>query len=153
VARWYCALGHCTISLLPDCLAARLCGSLDEVEQAVEKAEHAASQEIAADRLRPDIELPGGLRWIRHRTSPIHRALNTLKGLLPEPFAALPPTVTAFREALGVDRLLPRLREIAEPYLPQLPPPLGFRPPPRAGGDFRSDFQHQTGRDPPAAQG
>jgi hypothetical protein len=153
VARWYCSLGHCTFSLLPDCLAARLCGSLDEVEAAVERTERASSQEVSADLLRPDIELPGGLRWIRHRTTPIHHALNTLKGLLPETFAALPPTVTAFREALGVDQLLPTLREIAEPYLHQLPPPLGFRPPLRAGGDFRSAFQHPPGRDPPAAQG
>jgi hypothetical protein len=153
VARWYCPLGHCTISLLPDCLAAHLSGSLDEVEQAVEETERASSQEAAVDLLRPDIELPGGLRWLRHRTTPVHHALTALKGLLPESFAALPPTVIAFREALEADRLLPRLRELAEPYLPHLPPPLGFRPPPRAGGDFRSVFQHETGTDPPGHQG
>jgi hypothetical protein len=28
VARWYCPEGHCTFSLLPDCLAARLSGTL-----------------------------------------------------------------------------------------------------------------------------
>jgi hypothetical protein len=32
VARWYCREGHCTFSLLPDCLAARLSGTLAEVE-------------------------------------------------------------------------------------------------------------------------
>ncbi|MEJ2325895.1 MAG: hypothetical protein P8Y25_03330 [Chromatiaceae bacterium] len=31
VARWYCREGRCTFSLLPDCLAARLSGTLSEV--------------------------------------------------------------------------------------------------------------------------
>jgi len=151
VPRWYCGKGRRTFSLLPDCLAARLSGSLDEVERAVEVVEQASSQEIASDRLRPDIELPGALRWIRHRTTPVHRALNAIKGLIPEPFAALPATITDFREALGVVHLLPALREIAEEHLPHLPPPLGFRPPLRQGGDSRTGFQHGTGTDPPMA--
>ena len=133
-------------------MAARLSGTLDEVEKAVEVAERACSQEVASERLRPDIELPGALRWIRHRTTPVHRALNAIKGLMPEPFAALPATITAFREALGVVRLLPALREIAEEHLPHLPPPLGFRPPPRTDGDSRIGFQHGTGTDPPLAR-
>ena len=33
IARWYCPESHTTFSLLPDCLAARLPGTLDEVEQ------------------------------------------------------------------------------------------------------------------------
>jgi len=152
VPRWYCRTGRCTFSLLPDCLAARLSGSLDEVESAVEEVERASSQEVASELLRPNIELPGALRWIRHRTTPVHRAFNAIKGLIPEPFAALPPTVIAFREALDVVRLLPALREIAEEHLPHLPPPLGFRPPHRQGGDSQTGFQHETGTDPPLAR-
>jgi hypothetical protein len=36
IARWYCPQGHRTFSLLPDCLAARLTGTLAEVESVVE---------------------------------------------------------------------------------------------------------------------
>jgi hypothetical protein len=62
VPRWYCPEGHCTFSLLADCFAARLSGSLQEVEAVVVAAEQAASREAAADELRLDIELPGALR-------------------------------------------------------------------------------------------
>ena len=33
VPRWYCRDAHRTFSLLPDCMSARLTGSLDEAEQ------------------------------------------------------------------------------------------------------------------------
>jgi len=35
VARWYCPESHRTFSLLPDCLASRLSGSLGEIEAVV----------------------------------------------------------------------------------------------------------------------
>ena len=35
IARWYCPESHTTFSLLPDCLAARLPGTLDEMEAVV----------------------------------------------------------------------------------------------------------------------
>ena len=41
IARWYCRESHTTFSLLPDCLAARLLGELDEVEEVVAHAEQA----------------------------------------------------------------------------------------------------------------
>ena len=60
IARWYCRDGHCTFSLLPDCLASRYRGTLAAFEEAVAVAEQAESLEQAADRLRTDaIELPG----------------------------------------------------------------------------------------------
>ena len=63
ISRWYCPTGHTTFSLLPDCLASRLPGSLDEVEQvvAIVEAKVAAGESIekAAEKIRPDIELPG----------------------------------------------------------------------------------------------
>jgi hypothetical protein len=43
VARWSCPEGHCTFSLLPDCLAAPLSGTLSEVEAVVRAAEQAPS--------------------------------------------------------------------------------------------------------------
>ena len=67
IARWYCRQGHCTFSLLPDCLAARGSGTLIEFEAVVNDTEAARSLEAAAAACRPDIELPGVLRWLRRR--------------------------------------------------------------------------------------
>ena len=56
IARWYCRREPCTFSLLPDCLAARLCGDLAEVEGVVGAVEQAESLEAACTLLRPEIE-------------------------------------------------------------------------------------------------
>ena len=84
IARWYCRRGPCTFSLLPDCLAARLPGTLAEVEAVVSTVEQAKSLEAACALLRPDIELPGILRWVRRRVRAIHEVLNIFIGLMPE---------------------------------------------------------------------
>ena len=149
IARLYCSEGHTTFSLLPDCLAARLSGSLHDVEAVVERIEQANTVESAADRLRLDIELPGALRWTRRRFKPVHASLIILKGLIPEQFADYEPTLASFRQRLGVDAVLPVLREIAAVHLTFLPPPLGLRPPPLVGGEPKSSSQHQSGPDPP----
>lgn len=149
VARWYCKLGHCTFSLLPDCLAARLPGTLAEVEAVVVAVEQATSLEAACAWLRTDIELPGVLRWVRRRVRAVHDALNTLKGLLPEYFAGCEPRLDAFALRLGVEAPLPVLRQIGAPYLKWLAPPVGFRPPVFAGGEPERDLQHCPGPDPP----
>ena len=54
IARWYCPESHTTFSLLPDCLAARLPGTLKELEAVVAVAEQTPSLIKAADKLRPD---------------------------------------------------------------------------------------------------
>jgi len=146
IARWYCPLGHRTFSLLPDCLAARLSGTLAEVEAVVRAAEQSASLEAACGELRLDIELPGALRWVRRRVHAVHASLKVLRGLLPEPSA---PTLTAFSERLGVADVLLTLRQIAAIFLHRLPAPLGFGPRrlPRAGS--KSARQHRVGADPP----
>ena len=149
IPRWYCPEGHCTFSLLADCFAARLSGSLQEVEEVVVAAEQAVSREVAADGLRLDIELPGALRWMRRRLKPVHTALILILGLFPDLFAGCPPTLSAFRQRLGIEWVLPALREIAQAQLQQLPPPLGFRPPSARGGDSNQPDQHQAGPDPP----
>ena len=61
IARWYCPAGHRTFSLLPDWLAARLPGTLAEVEAAVVAVEQAGGLEAACADLRPEIEWPGVL--------------------------------------------------------------------------------------------
>ncbi|WP_300988896.1 hypothetical protein [Thiocapsa sp.] len=92
VARWYCPEGHRTFSLLPDCLAARLSGTLAEVEAVVSAAEQAPSLEALCKQHRLDIELPGALRWVRRRVQDVHSALHRIKGILGEPFALVEPT-------------------------------------------------------------
>jgi hypothetical protein len=151
IARWYCPTGHRTFSLLPDCLAARLSGTLDEVEAVVRATEQATGLEAACQGMRLDIELPGALRWVRRRVQAVHTSLHLLKGLLPERFAALPASVTAFAERLGVATLLRALRHIAAAFLQRLPAPLGFAPRPSPVGGRDAARQHRAGADPPGA--
>jgi hypothetical protein len=149
VARWYCPDAHETFSLLPDCLAARLVGSLDEVEQVVVKVEGSASVEAAASALRPDIELPGALRWVRRRLMGVRAALLALVTLMPGRLGSRVEELSAVRAELSTERALVALREIGAAHLSRLVRPLGFRPPRigRAQGEER--LQHKTGPDPP----
>ena len=82
-------------------MAARLSGTLAEVEAVVRVAEQASTQEAACEVLRTDIDLPGALRWVRRRVHAVHDALHRIKGALAEPFAYCAPTVTAFAQHLG----------------------------------------------------
>ena len=151
IARWYCPDAQQTFSLLPDCFAAKLPGTLDEVEAAVDQLEKVGSQEAAVQRLRVEIELPGALRWLRLRAQAVDVSLITLKGLLPELFADCQPTLTSFREHLGVRSVLMELRRIGAAFLDVLPAPLGFRRRRKPGGKVKSAGQQSTGTDPPAA--
>jgi hypothetical protein len=146
IARWYCPQGHRTFSLLPDCLAARLPGTLAEVEAVVGAVEQANSLETACSDLRLEIELPGVLRWARRR---VQASLILLKGLLAELFADCEPTLGGFGQRLGIPTVLPTLRQIAAPFLAQLPAPLGFSPQGSRNGDQPSVSQHPRGADPP----
>jgi hypothetical protein len=149
IARWYCPLSHRTFSLLPDCLAAGLSGTLAEVEAVVRVVEQASTQEAACEALRTDIELPGALRWVRRRLHAVHDVLHRIKGLLGEPLAFCAPTVTAFAEQLGSAEVLVALREIAARFLSGLPRPLGFLPRRQPGGGRDRARQHRVGTDPP----
>lgn len=150
VARYYCPQGHTTFSLLPDCFASRLSSSLREVEEVVSQVEQGGrSLEAIAQELRPDIQLQGAVRWTRRRVMAVKVALVALIGLLPDVFAGWQPTLKAFRQALGVEALLPVLRERAAGHLAALPPPLGFGPPAAGGGRVDHRLQQKTGADPP----
>lgn len=153
IPRWYCPEGHCTFSLLADCFASRLPGSLSDLEQVVVEVEQARSLEAAANALRTDdIALPGAIRWTRRRVQQVHAVLGILLGLLPECFCDCQPTVTALRQWLGVEWVLPRVRDMAAVYLRVLPSPVGFAPPQRTlnhGGAI----QHDKGPDPPPGCG
>jgi len=144
VARFYCRAGRTTFSLLPDCLASRLSGSLAAVEQVVATVEAAPSVEAAADQLRPDIELPGAVRWVRRRLGPVLVALVTL---LPE-LAGTRPTRAAVGAQLGVPVLV-AVRARAERHLPALAAPVGFHPRRRRGAGRGPGAPHDLGPDGP----
>ena len=149
IARWHCSIGHQTFSFLPDCLSARLPGTLKEVENVIEEVERSPSQEDAVERIRLDIFLPGALRWVRRRILPIRSAVTMLIGLIPSMFSACDPTLSSFRCALYVTDVLPELRQHAGPFLQILPPPLGFGSRPGSKKIKNNHFQHKTGTDPP----
>ena len=150
IPRWYCPEGHCTFSLLADYLASRLSGSLKELERVVVEAEQAKSLEAAADCLRTDdISLPGAIRWTRRRVRQVHAILRILFDLIPECLCGCQPTVTALRQWLGVEWVLPHTREMADVYLCVLPSPVGFASP-GLTVDHGGRIQHDKGPDPPS---
>jgi hypothetical protein len=153
IARWYCPSGHRTFSLLPDCLAARLPGTLAEVEAVVSAVEKAESLEAACADSRLEVELPGVLRWVRRRVQAVHAALILLKGLVPALFVDCKPRLGAFAERLGVEGVLQALRQIAAP-------PSGFasctariQPPAAAHKWTRSHSPTPSGSGPASASG
>ena len=152
IARWYCPESQTTISLLPDCLAARLPGELDTLEAVVAHAERAPSRTAAGDALRPDpVELPGAMRWVERRVRLVHHVLSLVIGLLPEPLARCIGEVGAVRARLKTETALRALRTLVAQQLPVLPAPLGF-PPHRLGATNRLRArQHKMGPDPPPA--
>jgi len=149
IARWYCCESHTTFGLLPDCLAARLPGTLQSFEETVVAAEQASSLEAAAAALRPAIELPGAVRWLRRRRQYVRQCLLLVVGLLPDLLTGCQPTITAFRARLMQETVLVHLRSHAAPYLPQLPAPLGFSAPAGATGGVNCPHQQPMGPDPP----
>ena len=131
VARFWCPLARRSVSLLPAFLAARMPGTLDEVEAVVLAVEQAGSIAAAVEQVHPaDAERAIGPvcaeRSIRRRVQPVCAALLAVITLLPERFRGIMPTIAALREALGTDRVLVAVRCIAEQHLGALPTPLGF---------------------------
>jgi hypothetical protein len=144
IPRWYCPQERETIGLLPDFFASRLPGTLDEVEQAVNVAEDCCNLETAAEILRPEIALPGGLRWLRRRIHHVRDLLTTVAGLI---LPGCPPTLDSFRQALATGRVLIRLRKKAAPYLQSLPRILGFGPRRNSRWSTKMHFQQSMGPD------
>lgn len=152
IARWYCRRGNCTFSLLPDHLAARFPGTLDEIEAAATAAETARSLEACAQELRPDpIELPGALRWVRRRLTVLRALLPVAITMLPQLLQGCAPTLHAVRERLSEPRaVLVRLRAALAPHLQALAKPVGFGHRASAGEAAPQPPQQRMGPDPPA---
>jgi hypothetical protein len=150
IARYYCPESHTSFSLLPDFLAARLSSTLAEVELVATKAESATrSSESVAQQLRPDIGQQGAVRWVRRRVMAAAIALTVLKGLRPDVLAGVQPTIEDFRAALGVEHVLPALRELAGEQLTSVPHPVGLGPRPPRDESGRGRRQQEAGADPP----
>jgi hypothetical protein len=114
--------------MLPDCLCARLPGSLEEAERVVADFEAGGGVEATADKLRPDVELPGRLRWVRRRLGAVYAGLLAVRTLLAGEFSACEVSLSGFRDLLGVTLVLPALRAKGAAHLHALPPPIGFGP-------------------------
>ncbi len=153
IPRWYCRESHTTISLLPDCLAARLPGTLDDLEAVVVAAEEAQSLKAAANEVRrPEddgaVELPGAMRWVRRRVRLVHNVLVRVIGLIPDRLAGCATTMVAVRERLGSGALM-TLRALVAEQLRMLPAPLGFQPHGIGVPGRTPAFQQSMGPDPP----
>jgi len=149
----YCAQGHTTFSLLPDFLASRLPGTLDELEQVAVTVEAAASVEKAASELRPGdvaaaVTSRSATRWTSRRMALLRAALMAVAGLLPGLLAGV-GTLTDVRAQLGTKRALVALRETCAAHLGSLPPPLGFGPRPVPRRRRPGALQHHQGEEPP----
>lgn len=150
VARYYCRTARVTFSLLPDCLASRLSGSLDEVEAVVAVAETASTLTQAAQQLRPELaDVRHALRWLRRRTMPVRAALTALVTLLPA-LSGVAPTVTVVREELGTGQVLMTIRELISDQLASLRSPVGLRARATPCRGTAAVSQHKAGPDPPA---
>jgi len=129
-------------------MSARLEGSLDEAEQVVVRVEESPSVEAAAQRLRPDLEVKGAIRWVRRRLAGVRDSLLILLTLLPGSLGTEARLVEV-RRILATERALVALREIGSAHLHVLPRPLGFRPGGVRTSKREKRLQHKTGADPP----
>jgi hypothetical protein len=150
IARWYCAQGQVTISLLPDFMAASFVGMLGEVEHAARVAEETASLAAAAQQLRPELDDPRSAeRWLRRRLSALRSGLSSLVTSVPELFGVA-ATLSAVASTLGaeVGRVLEAARAAATPLLAAMASPLGFRHRARPWVQKAVALQHAMGPAP-----
>ena len=152
VRRFRCLQSGSTVSLLPDCLAARLSGTLAEVEATVRAVDESSNLREAADEVRPHgVGEAAARRWLQRRALLVAACLELLRSLYPDRFAHVEPTLAAFGAVLGTQAVLVRLRDVAAAQLGALPAPLGFHAARKKAVDpKKSPHQHKTGLSPPA---
>ena len=128
IPRWYCRMASTTFSLLAQCFASHMMGSLQEVEEAALVAETSPSLAAAVRELRPD-DLDGSAsslyRWIKHRHDAVLAVLTLAITLMPDLLMGCDPTVSALRARLGTTTLLFDLRAHVGTHLRHIPRPVG----------------------------
>ena len=122
-----------------------------DLEAMVVAVEQAPSRMAAAGQLRTEIELPGALRYLDRLCRAVHGTLAAVRGLEPERFEAVAPTLMGFSALLSAGSVMISLRAWVARYLPQLPTPFGFDPHRRALDGTVERHQLRRGPDPPAA--
>lgn len=124
-------------------------GTLDEIEDAVAVYEAArtagATVAEAAEKLRPEIELQGALRWLRRRLQWVKAALTLVLGVAPTMLTQCEQKILPVRRVWITDHVLVTVREIAARNLGSAKAPLGFAPRNRT----TRAVQHSVGPDPP----
>ena len=138
-----------TFSLLPDCMCARMGGSLDETERVVALSDTIGVEKAAMELRVGEVELPGALRWLRRRRLGVHAALLALIAALPGQLGSV-AEIEEMRLALSKQRLLVVLREIGTSHLQSLPAPLGFGRRVAVRTKRGNRPQHETGTDKPS---
>lgn len=157
ICRLRCPASGRTLSLLPEFLLSNRRGLVQAVEEIVAKAEQLRAehrertgkrlaQYRLAQLLRPAVQLPGALRWLRWRERAVQVFLSAVRGLYEERCPRSPGAgVCEFRSHWKTASVLPGLRRLAADELGRLPQPLGLaafkkcgssgpgRPPQRSG--------------------
>ena len=134
VARWYCPASRRTFSLLPDCLAAGMAGTLQRAEQAAAAVERGEPLQPSVELIRTAEEdadavgLAAGVQWIKRRHRNVVAGLVVIAGLMPEVFGDCAATVDGFARRLGSDAVLTTLRQRCAAHLQAVPAPIGFLP-------------------------
>ena len=108
VARWYCRRSRVTISLLPECFASGMPGSLSGLEDAVALGEAVPDAAEAARQAHPDprVSRKAASRWLERRRNAVHGALRTLKGVFADQLLGCVPTVYGVRSHFGQEGIL-----------------------------------------------
>lgn len=145
VARYYCPTARVTFSLLPDFLASHLPGTLAEIEAVVAEVEAGETIEAVATRLRPEVQLPAAVRWVRRRIGYVRRALSVTPGLLPALFAGIELSLRAFAAVLRTSAVLAALRVRMPSYLMRIASPFGLRRWLRGSGVAVEPLQQRRG--------
>lgn len=150
VARFYCAEGHVTISLLPEFMAASFSGQLSEFEQAARAVEQAPSVVAAAQQLRPELnDERSAARWLRRRLSALKSGLSSLVTSVPELFGVAPTlSDVAAILAAAAGQVLIAARSKAASLLGRMATPLGFRHRSAVSTNSGESMQHAMGPAP-----
>ena len=128
VARFYCRSCQKTFSLLPTFMAAGCPGTLDEIEKVVLVYEECSTLNGTLQRVRAGYgnTARAQRRWLQRRVVAVHLLLATVKGLFPDLYSDVAPTLASFRHKGPLANTLMSLRIQCDPWLQTRPRPVGF---------------------------